>query len=446
MRTSRLAHDAVRASRSSTRQRKNSPIDTSISSNASTALASFKYISNDINDPGTVSQEQRELTKDLPRRLTTRQPDTESTPSRKRKRNAVESAKVEDGNHSPATTPKRGSARKATEKVTVKEESVSPTKPLPRKPRATPAKRKVSSSGDIKIEAPPNWEEVYNLTKEMRSKVLAPVDTMGCEAQADLQSSPQDQRFQTLVALMLSSQTKDTVTAAAMARLRTEIPGGLAVKTLLATPPDTLNEMIGKVGFHNTKTKNLHKVAAILEKDFDGDIPDTIEGLVSLPGVGPKMAYLCMSSAWGRTEGIGVDVHVHRITNLWGWHKTNQPEETRMMLQSWLPKDKWHEINHLLVGLGQTICTPVGRRCGDCVLGQKGMCPGAVREKVKKVKVEKVEEVDDGREGVKKLEVETEVKLEALVEGEAPMPDGGSMADIEDFERTTRRRSARLKS
>jgi endonuclease-3 len=68
------------------------------------------------------------------------------------------------------------------------------------------------------------------------------------------------------------------------------------------------------------------------------------------------MAYLTMSAAWGRDEGIGVDVHVHRITNLWGWNKTQQPEQTRAILESWLPKDKWHDINNLLVGFGQTIC------------------------------------------------------------------------------------------
>ena len=61
-------------------------------------------------------------------------------------------------------------------------------------------------------------------------------------------------------------------------------------------------------------------------------------------------------------EGIGVDVHVHRITNLWGWHKTQQPEQTRAALESWLPKEKWHDINNLLVGFGQTICLPVGRK------------------------------------------------------------------------------------
>jgi endonuclease III len=143
---------------------------------------------------------------------------------------------------------------------------------------------------------------------------------------------------------------------------------GMNLESILAVEPALLNDLIGKVGFHNLKTKYIKNTAVILRDKFGSDIPDTIDGLISLPGVGPKMAYLCMSSAWGRDEGIGVDVHVHRITNLWGWHKTNQPEETRAALEEWLPKDKWHEINHLLVGFGQTICLPVGRKCGECTL------------------------------------------------------------------------------
>ena len=108
------------------------------------------------------------------------------------------------------------------------------------------------------------------------------------------------------------------------------------------------------------------------------------------------MAYLCMSAAWGRTEGIGVDTHVHRLSNLWAWHKTKKPEETRAALEAWLPREKWHEINHLLVGFGQTVCLPVGRRCGECTLAERGLCAGAVIEKKKVVKRVKKEEVVEG--------------------------------------------------
>ena len=181
---------------------------------------------------------------------------------------------------------------------------------------------------------------------------------------------------------MLSSQTKDTTNAIAMRRLQTELPSpGLILSNILAIDPVQLNEMIYVVGFHNNKTRYIKATARILRDQYKDDIPDTVEGLMSLPGVGPKMAYLCMSAAWGRTVGIGVDVHVHRITNLWGWHRTKGPEETRETLEAWLPKEKWHEINHLLVGFGQTICLPVGRKCGSCTLSENGLCPSAVVER-----------------------------------------------------------------
>ena len=216
--------------------------------------------------------------------------------------------------------------------------------------------------------------------------------------------TPKVKRFHTLISLMLSSQTKDTTNALTMARLRQELPPpGLTLETVLECEPEKLNEMIWAVGFHNNKTRYIKKAAEILRDQYEGDIPDTVEGLTSLPGVGPKMAYLCLSAAWGRTEGIGVDVHVHRITNLWGWHKTKSPEETRASLEAWLPRDRWHEINHLLVGFGQTICLPVARRCGECSLADRGLCPAAVVDRkasVKKVKREIVKEEADG-EGVK---------------------------------------------
>lgn len=313
------------------------------------------------------------------------------TPSstRKRKR-SIGSPPASVTTTSTVTVTTRTSPRKAD----IKTEDDSRAKI--KKGRKQPIKKVVGDSGEVTIHPPTNWQEIYTAVQEMRKKVLAPVDTMGCESLAEETRSPRDQRFQTLTALMLSSQTKDTTTALAIKRLQTELPPpGLTLENILSVDPLVLNTLIHAVGFHNNKTRFIKATAVILKEKFNSDIPDTIEGLISLPGVGPKMAYLCMSSAWGRDEGIGVDVHVHRITNLWGWHSTTEPEQTRAALESWLPREKWHEINHLLVGFGQTICLPVGRKCGECTLSTRGLCPGAVAGKVGRVVVKKQKKVKE---------------------------------------------------
>ena len=116
--------------------------------------------------------------------------------------------------------------REATEILSITE-IASPTKANGRstKVRRVPAKKTVTADGAVKVEPPPNWEEMYALTREMRNENLAPVDTMGCESLADRSASPRDQRFQTLVSLMLSSQTKDTVTSVAVKAMQENMPG-----------------------------------------------------------------------------------------------------------------------------------------------------------------------------------------------------------------------------
>ncbi|CAE7141274.1 unnamed protein product [Rhizoctonia solani] len=230
--------------------------------------------------------------------------------------------------------------------------------------------------------APPNWEKQYALIEDMRSRIDAPVDTMGCAKSmtgiGPLKASACDQRFGTLVSLMLSSQTKDEVTTAAVANLRAVLPGGLTVDSIIAAEPSVISGAIGKVGFWRRKTEYIQAAAKILRDKHDSDVPQTIDELCALPGVGPKMAFLVLQVAWNINVGIGVDIHVHRITNRLGWHKpaTTTPEQTRLNLQSWLPRNLHAPINPLLVGFGQVICLPVGPRCDACALSQ-GLCPSA---------------------------------------------------------------------
>lgn len=332
----------------------------------------------------------------------------------------------------PRRTSSRPSAR-VTDRTAEKSVKTEPVQ----KARRVPARKIKDEDGSFKVEPPSNWDTMYSIVKKMReANPTAPVDTMGCAELYWRASSPRDRRFQTLIALMLSSQTKDTVTAVAMQRLHTELGNGeaplvetsvikketddpsepvkplkdstLNLENILAVSPERLNELIRTVGFHNNKTKYIKAAAVILRDQYHGDIPDTADELMKLPGVGPKMAYLCMSAAWGKHEGIGVDVHVHRITNLWGWHKTKTPEETRKALESWLPKDKWHEINKLLVGLGQTACLPVGRKCGNCDLAGTKLCKSEIKGLVSNKKNLTTVPKDESVEGGVEIKIEGE--------------------------------------
>lgn len=182
---------------------------------------------------------------------------------------------IEDALETPAPKRRRVTTKSETSTVSneVKAEPVDEPNTLPSSssnaPRRArkPARKTVDpSTGDATIEPPSDWEVVYDIVRKMRAPggpaYPAAVDTMGCDRLADRAVSPRDQRFHTLVALMLSSQTKDTVNAVAMKRLQTELPPhkpgasvGLDLENILAVDPKLLNELIWQVGFHNNKTK-----------------------------------------------------------------------------------------------------------------------------------------------------------------------------------------------
>jgi endonuclease-3 len=229
-------------------------------------------------------------------------------------------------------------------------------------------------------EAPSHWQEIYERIKQMRSMRPAPVDTMGCEALSEKDTLPPPiSRFHCLVALLLSAQTHDELTAKAVANLK-KLCGrnDFSPQDLLQHTVEEVDTAVHQVNFHTRKAQFLLQICDILVKKYNGDIPTTFKDILDLPGIGSKMAHILMYVGWGTPVGIGVDRHVHRICNRLGWAHSNNPETTRTQLQRWLPKEYWGPINKLFVGFGQTICTHNSPHCHECLVND--LCPSAFRE------------------------------------------------------------------
>jgi endonuclease-3 len=166
--------------------------------------------------------------------------------------------------------------------------------------------------------------------------------------------------FRVLIACLLSLRTKDETTGPAAARL-----------FALADTPEALRGLrpraIYPVGFYRTKARVLREVSRDLIERFGGRVPDDIDALLTLKGVGRKTANLVVTQGFNK-PGICVDVHVHRISNRWGYVTTRTPEETETALRARLPRRYWIGYNDLLVSFGQNICLPVSPHCTRCPL------------------------------------------------------------------------------
>ena len=170
--------------------------------------------------------------------------------------------------------------------------------------------------------------------------------------------------FKILISTVLSLRTKDKTTEEASRRL---FQAAQTPDELLKLDIPEIEKLIYPVGFYHTKARNLIQICQQLNTRFGGQVPDEMDSLLSLPGVGRKTANLVLTVGHGK-EGICVDTHVHRISNRWGLVKTKTPEETEMALRKALPKRYWIEYNDLLVAFGQNHCVPVSPFCSTCKL------------------------------------------------------------------------------
>jgi endonuclease-3 len=172
--------------------------------------------------------------------------------------------------------------------------------------------------------------------------------------------------FLILISCLLSLRTKDKTTREASDRL---FAMARDQASMLKLPLKKIEQAIYPVGFYRTKAKSIHQICRRLIDEYEGTVPDSIDELVTLPGVGRKTANLVVTVGFQK-PGICVDVHVHRISNRWGYIKTKTPEESEKALRHKLPKQYWITYNDLLVPYGQNLCLPVSPLCSTCKLAQ----------------------------------------------------------------------------
>lgn len=208
---------------------------------------------------------------------------------------------------------------------------------------------------------------VSSLKKEFKTHQMPIVDLIHAQTKDP---------FKILVTTILSARTKDVITAEVVKKLFQRVDDYHDLEEMSL---EEIESAIFKIGFFRNKAKYLKKLPEILEKEFAGKVPDKIDDLVKLPGVGRKTANLVRAIAFEK-PAICVDVHVHRICNRLGYINTNTPFETEMKLREILPKKHWIPFNSILVSHGQNICKPRKPMCSKCIIYKECQQVGVDKE------------------------------------------------------------------
>ncbi len=168
--------------------------------------------------------------------------------------------------------------------------------------------------------------------------------------------------YEVLISTILSARAKDEVTEIVSEKLFKKYP---TIQTLAKADKKDVIEIIRKIGFYNQKAKYIINTAKIIVKDFNGKVPETMEELTQLPGVGRKVASCVLVYSF-KKEALPVDTHVHQLSNRLGWVRTKTPEQTEQKLMKIVPRKHWLSLNNIFVDHGKTICVPVSPFCSKC--------------------------------------------------------------------------------
>ncbi|MCF6158675.1 MAG: endonuclease III [wastewater metagenome] len=211
-------------------------------------------------------------------------------------------------------------------------------------------------------------DTVVELIKQENTKFVEPVVTTISRKQTP---------FHILISCILSLRTKDETTRAASNRLFAVAD---TPEDIIKIPAERIEKLIYPVGFYRVKAKKIKEICEELHTTYQGRVPDEIDELLKLNGVGRKTANLVVTLGY-KKPGICVDTHVHRITNRWGYVRTKNPHETEFVLRRRLPEKYWLIINDLLVTFGQNICVPVSPKCSVCPVNRYCQKIGVTRHR-----------------------------------------------------------------
>jgi endonuclease-3 len=201
----------------------------------------------------------------------------------------------------------------------------------------------------------------FNIDTVLR-RIRQEVKQFADAAMFDLAEQGYATPFHQLVACIISVRTRDEVSLPTALRLFQAAPTPMAMSRLSVA---RIAKLIRPSSFYGTKAYNIRDLAKRVSEEYGGNLPCDFETMTSFRGVGPKCANLTLGIACGGTE-ISVDVHVHRVTNRWGYVRTSAPEATRRALERKLPRKYWVEINRLLVPFGKHVCTGRLPKCSTC--------------------------------------------------------------------------------
>jgi endonuclease-3 len=191
------------------------------------------------------------------------------------------------------------------------------------------------------------------------------------------QASHEKDPFKVLASCILSLRTQDRTTREASRRL---FSLASTPRKLSKLPVQVIEKAIYPVGFFRVKARRIKKLSRVIADQYRSNVPDTMEGLTGLEGVGRKTANLVLTLGYDK-YGICVDTHVHRIVNRWGLINTNTPLDTEMLLREIMPLRYWKKLNGILVAFGQGICKPVSPLCSDCMISSLCIKKGVKRSR-----------------------------------------------------------------